>query len=427
LQCNLEVNVYDELINKSKDILLHQKYAELYKEYFDGKEKATPPSAKKKKKKKPSAKKEAETNSTNEGSEQLFSNEESIDLRLVFDGEQIEEEYDPSQTASKIVSSTLEYCSYEHKKEVHKNNIIPKSPTIRVKKHTHRIVEKKVVNHQYEEAVKMFSKLTGVAKEKKGDNKSDTTCLSEVSSDSKELKSAEETNFNAHREPGNEYIKIISEGYKLVKPLQYNVRQIEINQTSTAFESEINKFIYNMDSYMGKLDAFRVFCFHLLQKSLFDFYGGNYNIQAHVYGSVASGLALESSDMDIAISGIPINSREQLLSEFVKIKQHLEVIPQIKYIKPIFTAKVPILKLMMQGEVYPAIKVDLLIPDNEELPSHLLRCLHSVNMTKDILSKFKHTREIVIILKKLLNIRNFNSPYTGKLMMQVASHRMHWS
>ena len=196
-------------------------------------------------------------------------------------------------------------------------------------------------------------------------------------------------------------------------------------------DAEADFFIRRLDEYIVKIDKLRFKCFQILQKAIFDYYEGAYNIQALVFGSVSSGLALEESDMDIAFKGMPVHSKEHLLQEFTLLKVYLEKsIPSIISVKPITSSKVPILKLLMQCEKK-EIKIDVLISEDYDCSSPYMRCLHSVEMTKDILNKFSHCREIVLLLKKLLNIRGLNSTYKGglssyALVLMVATFLNHF-
>ena len=69
-------------------------------------------------------------------------------------------------------------------------------------------------------------------------------------------------------------------------------------------------------------------------------------VKTTLYGSCATGLALNTSDVDIALHGLAVTDRTQVI-EFLKILQEkLENFRWIKAIQPIFTANIPVLKLV---------------------------------------------------------------------------------
>lgn len=395
---------------------LRKEYLDFYTKYFQ----YVPvveevPAKKSKKKRKKKGKKEVESNSTNEGSEL---NNEEIDLHALFDQE--EEEPDLSDCVHKIILNVHAYIAYESSKQF-KIKIKPPKPkeakveviadvvekkkpkesiTIIVPDHKTKYTKKSKVtpNKQYEEAVKMFSILTGVA---------DTT--RETKKEVKKEVAPEP------QSPDKQLISILTKNYVLQENLQYSVYRIKNREAAEHMDSEITKYIFQLDKEMMSMDSIRMECFISLQKSLFNYYEGKYNIQALVYGSVSTGLALEGSDMDIAFSGVPISTRDDLLKEIANIKEYLEMsMHEITSIKPIYSSKVPILKLVIKSD-QGDIKIDMLITSGYGEGSLYMRCFSSVEMIKDIMSKFRHTREIVILLKKLLSLKQYNSTYKGGL------------
>ena len=213
----------------------------------------------------------------------------------------------------------------------------------------------------------------------------------------------------------NQLIAILSKNYALETQIQFCLYRAINKSAVENMDIEIIKYINHLDKLMINMDALRMECFHLLQKALFDYFQGACNVQALVYGSVSTGLALEGSDMDIVFRGLEISSREQLEKEYANIKLYLEkTYPCITYIKLILTAKVPIMKLVIKMD-QTEIKIDVLISEKIHEESLYMRCFSSVEMIKDILSKFKHTREIVILLKRILSVKGLNSTYKGGL------------
>ncbi len=65
-----------------------------------------------------------------------------------------------------------------------------------------------------------------------------------------------------------------------------------------------------------------------------------------MYGSMATGLALEGSDVDVAIAGLPIYNREQLLACMQMLYYALERQDFVLECKLIPAATVPVIKLV---------------------------------------------------------------------------------
>ena len=168
------------------------------------------------------------------------------------------------------------------------------------------------------------------------------------------------------------------------------------------------------------------------------------NIEAHVYGSVATGLALLESDMDIVITGIKINNNRDThvsnMSELFKnIKTKFNSLILIKA-EQISNTYVPIIKLKFSLKEYYSerinndisslpyinfesdkwinpilniLSVDISISDMSNDSSHL--GIYQSNFVREKLQEFPVLRPVWLILKKLLVINKLNNPYLGGL------------
>ena len=65
-----------------------------------------------------------------------------------------------------------------------------------------------------------------------------------------------------------------------------------------------------------------------------------------MYGSMATGLAYEASDLDLAICGLPLDTRDELIISIEKLSEKLKLDPWVLSCQPIVTARVPIIKLV---------------------------------------------------------------------------------
>ena len=67
-------------------------------------------------------------------------------------------------------------------------------------------------------------------------------------------------------------------------------------------------------------------------------------IVAEVFGSLITGLALESSDMDIVINGLEISDRSTLIDDMHTLARALDDWDLIHDLKSIETASIPVIK-----------------------------------------------------------------------------------
>lgn len=63
-----------------------------------------------------------------------------------------------------------------------------------------------------------------------------------------------------------------------------------------------------------------------------------------VFGSLMTGLALESSDMDIAVTGLRIDDREDMIDDLNALGDQVQKWSLIKDYKSIETASIPVIK-----------------------------------------------------------------------------------
>jgi hypothetical protein len=72
---------------------------------------------------------------------------------------------------------------------------------------------------------------------------------------------------------------------------------------------------------------------------------GNFNVSSEIYGSYASGLAIESSDVDISIKH-PDNFDKDIYIMITKVTDCLKLTGKVEEVYPIYTANVPLIKLV---------------------------------------------------------------------------------
>jgi DNA polymerase sigma len=64
-----------------------------------------------------------------------------------------------------------------------------------------------------------------------------------------------------------------------------------------------------------------------------------------LFGSLVTGLALESSDMDLAVTGLHIDDRYQMVNDLKNLATGLQEWKVIESMKAIETASIPVIKL----------------------------------------------------------------------------------
>lgn len=65
-----------------------------------------------------------------------------------------------------------------------------------------------------------------------------------------------------------------------------------------------------------------------------------------LFGSLVTGLALESSDMDIAVTGLQINDRFKMIEDLNKLARGLQEWQCLSSFKSIETASIPVIKMV---------------------------------------------------------------------------------
>jgi len=65
-----------------------------------------------------------------------------------------------------------------------------------------------------------------------------------------------------------------------------------------------------------------------------------------LFGSLITGLALESSDMDLAIQGLYIPDREDMIDKLELMAEEIQKWQCIKKMKAISTASIPVIKVV---------------------------------------------------------------------------------
>jgi len=65
-----------------------------------------------------------------------------------------------------------------------------------------------------------------------------------------------------------------------------------------------------------------------------------------IFGSCATGLSLPTSDIDLGITGFERNSKRELIGVLGNLANVLESFSWVKSVERIFTANIPIIKIV---------------------------------------------------------------------------------
>jgi len=112
------------------------------------------------------------------------------------------------------------------------------------------------------------------------------------------------------------------------------------------FERDIYEHVKVLTEGSNKLIKSRILVYKRIEHCVARTFPSN-NMKTKIFGSCATGLALTTSDVDIAVSGIETYDRATLCESLSKISEVLKNFKWVLSNKPILTAHVPVLKLVI--------------------------------------------------------------------------------
>lgn len=185
-----------------------------------------------------------------------------------------------------------------------------------------------------------------------------------------------------------------------------------LKEANDTLHQEIIKY---GDSTSRKVqDKFQFICMmlHKLEIVIAEQLGGCIRL----YGSYATGLAIESSDIDLGIIGVDIHNRQLLYEACNALNACLRFLPFVISINPILTAKVPVIKVQVDLQSFSGVPSPLLV-DISFVETY--ECVHqgfqAISFTKNLLVLFPSIRYLTMVLKNFLYSINLNSSYYGNL------------
>jgi len=172
---------------------------------------------------------------------------------------------------------------------------------------------------------------------------------------SKIIQEVASENLSTSKENRNDQEKIPE--IKKAKPKQIiprkdrlviNTPYLDYLQQSDFFanlESEINQKVSEIDTFTKEMyeDAIKVK--EIVQKTARETFK-NESVHCEMYGSLATGLSLETSDADIAVCGLKIPTKSDMVTFMYTLSENLKTNKIIENCQVIETARVPVIKLV---------------------------------------------------------------------------------
>ena len=175
------------------------------------------------------------------------------------------------------------------------------------------------------------------------------------------------------------------------------------------------------------------------------FINENFLYQIEVYGSFKSHLDIVCSDIDMVF--IPQKSKSLDVCDLIlKLSNHLQSLKKYNKVTPIYTASIPLIKLMINYEKYlednksllnnysklenstiyknypfnkekelSFVSIDISFPTNYNNKKNKNAPFHQIEFIKNSLSKYIEANIVIRILKRALKITDMNNSYKGGL------------
>eukprot|EP00826_Nyctotherus_ovalis_P021760 TRINITY_DN1708_c0_g1_i14.p1 TRINITY_DN1708_c0_g1~~TRINITY_DN1708_c0_g1_i14.p1 ORF type:complete len:369 (-),score=99.25 TRINITY_DN1708_c0_g1_i14:1528-2589(-) len=205
--------------------------------------------------------------------------------------------------------------------------------------------------------------------------------------------------------------------YKSAQNLQKKTATPSLmNALYSSITEEITFLCNSLELYKKRQKAYQAKLISTLEGRIVQILGKHAEVQ--VYGSVRSGLDIESSDIDIGITNLSLYSHEEVAEAISKLAEHFRSLNFICGVESIATARVPLLKLVADmgrlfgdAELENLQKVDVVV--SNESYCAVERGVESVEVTRSLLGRFRHLKEVTVVLKKLLVKNELNIPFKG--------------
>lgn len=189
-----------------------------------------------------------------------------------------------------------------------------------------------------------------------------------------------------------------------------NVPAEPVQPTSSPLHSDIISFELEMLSIAQSKSAEVIFILSQLRAIASLHFPA---AEVSLFGSYSTGLALPSSDMDVVIMDPGVESREDVQLAVRRLGRLLLDYEWTVGTDVIETASVPLVRLQALGDVGEGIKVDVSFECVRGSSTILHIGIASANYVRSQVLSHPLLRPLVLVLKHLLVLNDFNSAYTG--------------
>ena len=250
------------------------------------------------------------------------------------------------------------------------------------------------------------------------------------------------------KEKNNYNIQLYNNYYYINQPQYSNIflyPNYSQNEIFSNFDKNILEYEKNVDYNLSKILVYHEQVLSTIKEFISKILYKIYDIEFLVYGSYATGLRIESSDIDMLIKFKIKNKKYDnydthqnimdlisvLENSFKKNKQKLKLIK----INPIYTASVPVLKIIcdlkdiipedIQNQIYENYQFnfdDEILKLNFDLTFHEIKynkkndplpLKEIISYIKNIISTNTKLKTILLVLKRYMKIKKLNSSYSG--------------
>lgn len=185
-----------------------------------------------------------------------------------------------------------------------------------------------------------------------------------------------------------------------------------LSQNQGALHQEIVRFVSNNTAKIEKKAQYINVIINKMNLIVAEMFSGS----IFLYGSYATGLAIDSSDVDIGISTAACFTRESVQKACLDLGSFLEKLPFVITCQKIITAKVPVVKLEVDLLCYSGTSCKVMFDLTFMNYLDGGHCgLLAINFTKDLMILFPHIQYLAIVLKSFLYSHKLNSAYHGNL------------
>ncbi|OMJ90958.1 hypothetical protein SteCoe_6626 [Stentor coeruleus] len=201
------------------------------------------------------------------------------------------------------------------------------------------------------------------------------------------------------------------------KPNLSNNKPSELPQTPI---SSLHKEIITFSETMAWRLQNKILCINKILEKFSEIITLSFhNARIELFGSFASGLAIEASDVDIVITGLEFHERQELEMACDYLATILRNYTFISKLNAIHTARIPVIKLeintMSIVGIESLIMFDITFDDSYQgnFGTHL--GLSTLYLTKELELLYPSLLYLVLVLKKFLYTYELNSAYKGGL------------